>query len=79
MTESVAVIDKGENTNPLAMEMAECIIKKGRSEIIKYYPNPIYEGETANAENQSAYPKKFNQSLTVELLEQHKNLSEECK
>lgn len=79
LTESVAVIDKGENTNPLAMEMAECIIKKGRSEIIKYYPNPIYEGETANAENQSAYPKKFNQPLTVELLEQHKNLSEECK
>lgn len=79
LTESVAVIDKGENTNPLAMEMAECIIKKGRSEIIKYYPNPIYEGETANAENQSAYPQKFNQPLTVELLEQHKNLSEECK
>lgn len=79
LTESVAVIDKGKNTNPLAMEMAECIIKKGRNELIKYYPNPIYEGETANAENQSAYPKKFNQPLTVELLEQHKNLSEECK
>lgn len=79
LTESVAVIDKGENTNPLAMEMAECIIKKGRSEIIKYYPNPIYEGETADSANQSAYPKTFSEPLTVELLEKHKNLSEECK
>lgn len=79
LTESVAVIDKGDNTNPLAMEMAECIIKQGRSEIIKYYPNPIYEGETADAANQSAYPKKFSEPLTVDLLEKHKNLSEECK
>lgn len=79
LTESVAIIDKGKDTNPLAMEMAECIIKKGRSEIIKYYPNPIYEGESADQENQSAYPKKFDQPLTVDLLEEHKKLSEECK
>ena len=79
LTESVAVIDKGEDTNALAMEMAECIIKKGRSEIIKYYPNPIYEGEVADSENQSTYPKTFDEPLTVDLLEQHKALSEECK
>ncbi len=30
LTESVAVIDKGDKTNGLAMEMAECIIKNGR-------------------------------------------------
>lgn len=79
LTESVAVIDKGDDTNPMAMEMAECIIKQGRSEIIKYYPNPIYEGETADVANQSTYPKKFSEPLTVDLLEKHKNLSEECK
>lgn len=79
LTESVAVIDKGDNTNELAMEMAECIIKNGRSEIIKSYPNPIYEGETADSENQSAYPKKFSEALTVDLLQKHKELSEECK
>ena len=28
LTESVAVVDKGEDTNPLAQEMAECIITK---------------------------------------------------
>ena len=30
LTESVAVLDKGESTNPLAMEMAQCIIENGR-------------------------------------------------
>lgn len=79
LTESVAVIDKGDDTNELAMEMAECIIKKGRSEIIKSYPNPIYEGETADSENQSEYPKKFSEALTVDLLQKHKELSEACK
>lgn len=79
LAESVAVIDKGDDTNELAMEMAECIIKKGRSEIIKSYPNPIYEGETADPENQSAYPKKFSEPLTVDLLQKHKELSEACK
>lgn len=79
LTESIAVIDKGDDTNTMAMDMAECIIKNGRSEIIKYYPNPIYEGETADPENQSAYPKTFSEPLTVELLEKHKELSESCK
>lgn len=79
LTESVAVIDKGDDTNALAMEMAECIIKEGRKDIIKYYPNPIYEGETADPENVSTYPKTFAERLTVELLEVHKELSESCK
>ena len=59
LTESVAVIDKGESTNPLAQEMAECIITKGRSELQKYYPNALYEGETTDEANSSAYPKTF--------------------
>lgn len=79
LTESVAVIDKGEKTNPLAMEMAECIIKNGRPKLIKTYPNPLYQGETADPENISAYPKTFPEKLTVDLLEQHKELSNECK
>ncbi len=29
LTESLAVVDKGESTNPLAMEMVQCIIEKG--------------------------------------------------
>lgn len=79
LTESVAVVDKGEETNPLAQEMAECIITKGRSELQSYYPNAIYTGETTNPENSSAYPKTFPEPLTVELLKKHEELSESCK
>ena len=79
LTESVAVIDKGDKSNPLAQKMAECIIKKGRKELIKYYPNPLYEGEVADEANVSAHPAKFSEKLTVDLLEKHKNLSESCK
>ena len=79
LTESVAVVDKGEGTNPLAQEMAECIITKGRSELQKYYPNAVYEGETTSSENSSKYPKTFPEPLTIELLEKHQELSESCK
>lgn len=79
LTESVAVIDKADKSNPLAMEMAECIIKNGRSELLKTYPLPIYEGEDGNSEGRSAYPKVFPEKLTADLLEKHQELSENCK
>lgn len=78
LTESVAVIDKGDETNDKAMEMAECIIKNGREELQATYPNALYEGEETNSENKSTYPKTFSEPLTAELLEQHQELSEEC-
>lgn len=78
LTESVAVIDKGESSNPKAMEMAECIIRHARAEIQKTYPNPLYVGETADPIYQSAYPKTFEEPLTAELLERHQALSESC-
>lgn len=79
LTESVAVIDKGDKTNPEAMKIAECIVKNARPEIIKSYPNPVYEGETADPANQSKYPKVFKEKLTVDLLKQHQKISEEAK
>lgn len=79
LTESAAVLDKGDKTNPLAMEMAKCIIEKGRPILIKTYPNPLYEGEKADAANQSKYPKTFSQPLSVELLEKHQKISEAAK
>ena len=79
LTESVAVVDKGDNTNPLAMEMAQCIIENGREELQSYYPNALYNGETTDAANKSENPKVFPEKLTVDLLEQHQALSEECK
>lgn len=79
LTESVAVINHDDETNPLAMEMAECIIKNGREELLETYPTPIYEGETADPENQSANPKVFSQPLTVDLLTEHTEFVEECR
>ena len=79
LTESVAVLDKGEDTNPLAMEMARCIIENGRAELIQTYPNPLYEGETADPANQSDYPSIFDELLTFELFTAHQELSERAK
>ena len=61
------------------MEMAECIIKNGRQELLTTYPLPIYEGEASNSKNQSAYPRVFPEKLTVDLLKKHQELSESCK
>ena len=57
--------------------MADCIINKGRSEIIKSYPMPLYEGETSS--DMSNNTKVFDEKLTVDLLDKHKKLSNKCK
>ena len=79
LTESVAVVDKGADSNEKAMEMAQCIIENGREELQTYYPLALYEGETTDAANISENPKVFEEPLTVDLLEEHQELSEECK
>lgn len=79
LTESVAVVDKGDKTNEKAMEMAQCIIENGREELQSYYPVALYEGESTDAANLSGNPKVFSEPLTVELLKEHQALSEECK
>lgn len=78
LTESVAVINK-KKYNPLAMEMAECIISKARTDIIKDYPVVLYEGESVDAENVAGNSKVFSQTLTTELLREHQEMSESCK
>lgn len=79
LTESVAVIDKGDDTNSEAMKMAECIIKNGRQELLETYPIPLYDGENVDDANESGNPKVFPEKLTVDLLKKHQALSEECK
>lgn len=79
LTESAAVIDKGDKTNTLAMEMAKCIIEHGRAELQQTYPNPLYEGETSEIANKSAYPMTFKEPLTFELFKEHQDLSERAK
>lgn len=79
LTEALGVVDKGDKTKALAMEMVQCIIEKGRESLMEYYPVPLYEGETADSSEISANSKVFEEPLTVELLEKHRSLSEACK
>ena len=79
LTESIAVVDKGDKTNDKAMAMAECIIKNGRKQLLEDYPIPLYEGETVSDSAKSGNPKKFPEKLTVDLLKKHQELSNSCK
>lgn len=72
LTESLAVIDKGTNTNPKAMKMAEIIIKNARPNLLKIYPNVVYEGEMIPPENQIKNSKIYSEALTAELLDKHR-------
>ena len=72
--EGAAVVDKGAKTNPNAQKVVEIIIKKGRPELIKYYPSAIYKGETIDAADRPANPKYFSEPLTVELLQKHQKM-----
>lgn len=79
MTESAAVVDKGDQTNPKAAEMQQCIIENAREELMQHYPLALYEGETTDSADKSANQKVFEEKLTVDLLKKHQELSEECK
>ena len=72
LTESIAVIDKGERTNPKAMEMAEIIVKNARPNLLTIYPNVIYDGETIAPDNQIKNSKTYAEPLTAELLDTHR-------
>lgn len=78
LTESVAVVDKGTATNPDAQKIAAIIIDKGRAELMQTYSTPLYEGETTQPGQERDF-KEFSEPLTVDLLKQHQEFSEECK
>ena len=50
----------------LLSEMADCIINKGRTELIKTYPMALYEGESTNGNSVSGNTKVFAEKLTVD-------------
>lgn len=80
LTESLAVVDhKGSANEKKAMEMVKVIIEKGRGELIKTYPVPLYQGEKSGTNAMSSLSKVFPEPLTVELLKKHLDLSQECK
>ena len=74
------MLDKGDATNPLAMEMAQCIIENGRAEApARNLSQPPVRRESADNANKSAYPKTFSEPLTFELYEHHIEISEAAK
>ena len=73
-----AWLNKNDNKSKLAMKMAECIVKKGRSEIIKNYPVPLYKGEKEAKDQISGNPKTYKEKLTLDLLKKHQELSEKA-
>ena len=79
LTESLAVVDKGTRTKELALEMAQCILKDGRADLMEHYPNPLYLGETGDADKLSAYPSVFPEELTFALYNRHLEISEAAK
>lgn len=79
LIEVITVVDKGEKTNPLAMEMVQCIVENARPSLMENYPNALYAGETTDTANAAQYPKTFAEPLTVALLEKHVAFSEACK
>lgn len=79
LTEAFGVVDKGEETKELSAAMVQCIIENGREALMEYYPVPLYEGETADNTAISENSRIFAEPLTVELLEEHRVISEACK
>ncbi|WP_225445550.1 extracellular solute-binding protein [Paenibacillus arenosi] len=71
LTESIAVVNKDNETTDLAMKMAEAILKGARKDLIVNYPVALYKGETIDQVDKPAYPKGFAKPLTVELLQEH--------
>lgn len=76
LTESMSVIDKEENT--LAIEMANVLSKKARAALLEEYPVVLYEGETLDEGNEANFTR-WDEILTVELLEKHQNIFQEAK
>jgi len=71
LIEALAVIDRGEDTNPLALEMAQHILEGGRPKLQEHYPMQLFAGEEITPIHEIANQRTFPEPLTLELLEQH--------
>lgn len=71
LTESVAVVNKGDDKQKLALKIAKVIADKARPALLKQYPIALYKGEKIAKEHEPKYATKWETPLTVDLLEQH--------
>lgn len=76
LSESLAVIDKGEATNLLAEEMLNVIVKEDRADLLQFYPSKLYETDDLSRGKTAKNPKVFPEPLTPDLLRKHASLVE---
>ncbi|GCF92739.1 ABC transporter substrate-binding protein [Enterococcus florum] len=74
LTESLAVVNKGDNTKPEAMKMVNTILEHGRKELLTIYPSALYEKEDVSSLQVAQQQKVFPEELTAELLTEHQKL-----
>ncbi len=78
LTESVAVVDK-DGDEALALEIAKVIATEARADLLEQYQVALYEGEQVKEEHVPTYLKKWETTLTVDLLEKHQAFFKEAQ
>lgn len=79
LVESIAVIDKEDDEKEaLAAEIAQFIAEEARGGLLERYPVSIYEGETIEESHVPAHLKRWESTLTVDLLQQHQAFFKEA-
>ena len=59
--------------------MVQTIQQHGREDLLKMYPVPLYKNEKVAKNQRPTYPKKWNDSLSVDLLEKHQDIFKEAQ
>ncbi|MDN8848591.1 ABC transporter substrate-binding protein, partial [Staphylococcus aureus] len=71
--------NKGGKKQQKAQEMVQTIQQHGREDLLKIYPVPLYQGEEVERAQKPKHPKKWDERLTVELLEKHQDIFNDAK
>lgn len=79
LIEAAAVVNKGGDKQQKAQEMVQTIQQHGREDLLKMYPVPLYKNEKVAKNQRPTYPKKWNDSLSVDLLEKHQDIFKEAQ
>ncbi|MGJ7587568.1 extracellular solute-binding protein [Staphylococcus shinii] len=79
LVEAAAVVNKGGKKQQKAQEMIQTIQQHGREDLLKTYPVPLYQGEGVEKAQKPKHPKKWDERLTVELLEKHQDIFNDAK
>lgn len=79
LVEGAAVVKKGGEKQEKSEEMVKVIQKYGRQDLLKEYPVPLYQKDKVAKDQRPTYPKKWDDRLTVDLLEKHQDIFNKAK